>query len=907
MSDTPPSISSHARLEEIFQSYERDIRVKNYRSCVWLTIVFMLAGTSLDWIVYGKAGAVRFLPLRLISVAVLAAGGGLLMTRLGARIHRALGIAMALPLIASIAWMIAITDGAESPYYAGLNLVLLGAVVMMRWPLADSITVVVITLGAYLLACRLHGPTRNWPIFFNNLYFLLVTGVLTTAGTWVYNRIRFSEFRSRYDLDINRKQLEAANLKLEQNNRKLMELDEAKSRFFANISHELRTPLTLLIAPLEVLMGEATSAAPGQVETLTTMHANAMRLLKLINDLLDLVGLESGQVQVVSAPVDVAAFIESQVAAVKMMAEGRQITVGCTVELGMPRALLDEEKLERICLNLLFNAIKFTPPGGRVDLTADMDDGWLQICVTDTGCGIAPDHLLHVFSRFWQADTSPQRKQGGLGIGLALVKDLVEAHGGTITAASELGKGTAMTVRLPFQAAVEDGARAALSVEPAASAASGGHQQWLADLRRRADLFPGRFSTEPAPPPEFELDVAEEGRVSPPRLLLAEDEADMRRFLKSQLGGAFEIIEAANGAEAVQKAIEHRPDVILCDVMMPEKDGFQVCTELRANPELRNVPLVMLTAKADEQTKLGLLKAGATDFLAKPFSITEVHVRLRNLARTRLHSKLLARQKEQLEQSMIQLKETEALLVRNEKLAALGRLSAGLIHEINNPLHYAKQALYVLRRSLKKLADTDDNATVEIIDDVEGGIDRVAGIISDLRGFASRQSDEARHFRLKDAVEMALRFFSATWKDGVEREIDVPEELEVWGDRNHFLQVLVNLIQNALDAVGAKAYAPPEKPLISIRAAGEGDAVVVRIRDNGPGIAPEIMNQIFDPFFTTKDVGEGMGLGLAITHRIIAEHRGRITARSEPGRLTEFVIELPSSEAGSLPATSPAP
>lgn len=903
MSERAPDAPPSSALEDIFHGYEREIRVKNYRTCVWLTIIFMLAGSSLDWIVYGKAGAIRFLPLRIISVAVLAAGGALLLTRLGARIHRVLGVAMAVPLIASISMMIALTEGAESPYYAGLNLVLLGAAILMRWPLTDSIIVVGLTLACYLAACLWHGPIRNWHIFYNNLYFLVVTGVLTTAGTWVYNRIRFSEFQSRHDLDINRKQLEAANSKLEENNRQLLELDEAKSRFFANISHELRTPLTLLIAPLDALLRRAAVGSPEKA-TLETMHANAMRLLKLINDLLDLVKLESGQVQVNEMPVNICDFVRSQAAAVRLMAENRQIMVTSSVDPSLSCAMLDEEKLERICLNLLFNALKFTRPGGRVELHARASGDWLELRVSDSGVGIAREQLAHVFDRFWQADTASNRKQRGLGIGLALVKELVEAQGGSVSAESELGKGTTMLVRLPLKVAETAKDAPAPSAMPP-DAITAPHQQWLSELYRRADVFPITQSAGRSSEPSTQESLAT-AAADRPVLLIAEDEPDMSRFLRSQLEDLFVVLQADDGEKAVEMALEHVPDVMLCDMMMPGKDGLQVCSELRGNETTRGIPIMMLTAKGDEQTKLDLLKAGASDFLSKPFSLTEVGVRLKNLASTRLHAKALAAQKEELARNLKQLKETEALLVRNEKLVSLGRLCAGLIHEINNPLHYAKQALYVMRRITKKMPEEERVQAVEIVDDVEGGIDRVAAIISDLRGFTSRPSEDNLHFKLGPAVATTLRFFSATWNEKVGIEVNVPDDLELVGDRNHFLQVLINLLQNALDAVALKAYGKDEKPLVTIHAAQEADRVVIRIRDNGPGIPPEIMNQIFDPFFTTKDVGEGMGLGLAITHRIIEEHHGRITVASEPGQWAEFTLDLPLNPPESA-KTTPTP
>lgn len=891
MPDRVTSPPDQLRLNERFQAHERDVRVANYRTCGLLAMLFMLAGSSLDWVVYGWDGMMGFLPLRVGSVGVLAAMNVLLRTEWGARKHRLLGLLMGAPLVVVIAIMIARTEGAASPYYAGLNLVLLGAAVLMRWTVVDSILVVFMTVGAYLLACALHGPITNSRIFYNNLYFLGVTGVFTVVGTWVYNRIRFSEFRTRDALDRSREELEQANVRLESNNRRLLELDEAKSRFFANISHELRTPLTLLIAPLDVLTSRSAPAS-ADYAMLQTMRANTMRLLKLINDLLELVKLESGTIKVNRMPMNLPQFIREQAAAVRVMAEERGVNILTRVAAEPGTVQMDEEKLERICLNLLFNAIKYTPSGGRVELSADVSGEHLILKVADTGGGIPEEDLPRVFDRFWQAQTERGNKPRGLGIGLSLVKEVAEAHGGTVAVDSATGKGTTFTVSLPL-------------VQPAGVAANGnrpstvtltdsGHQQWLAELYRDADRhpvqLPVRVETNPLP-----LDRSGEMEGGMPMLLIAEDEPEMLQFLVDRLAEHFRILQAGNGAAAVRLAIEHLPDIILTDLMMPEKDGYQVCRELHENELTREIPVVLLTAKADEETKLRLLEAGATDFLAKPFSLAEVGARLHNLAAMRIHAKTLAAQREQIAESLAQLKEAESLLVRNEKLAALGRLSAGLIHEINNPLNYAKQALYVMRRMIKPLEEVKRNEMLEVITDVENGIDRVVTITSDLRGFATRSPERRQYFLLRAAVETTLRFFAPVVNSDVPVNIDISPDLEAQGDRNQFLQVLINLIQNALDAVASKTYLSGETPLISIHAVEEDNKVRIRVRDNGPGIPPEVISHIFDPFFTTKDVGQGMGLGLSICHRIILEHQGRITVESEPGQFSEFMIELPAS------------
>ncbi len=907
-----PSADSESAdiLKRRFVEYERDIRVKNYRMCGVLAAVFMLAGGGLDWMVYGIDGLREFFPSRAWTAIALVIIRQILSTDFGRRWHRLLGLAMAAPLMGSIAWMIYERDGAQSPYYAGLNLVMLGAAVLMHWPLLDSIVVVLMTLGMYLAASFAHGPIVAASIFYNNLYFLFVTGVFTTAGTWFYNSIRFSEFALRRHLDRNREQLQDANSRLadsleqlklskemleeshsqlEENNQKLRELDEAKSRFFANVSHELRTPLTLLIAPIETLSSRRDQlTAEAQNDLLQTMHSNAMRLLKLINDLLDLVRLESGTIQIRRAEVAVDEFVRGLASAVSGVAQDKRIHLKTECQPGLGRVLADAEKLERVCLNLLFNALKFTPAGGTVTFGASRQDDWLLLQVSDTGVGIAPEHQASIFNRFWQGDTSSRRKYQGMGIGLSLVKEIAEAHGGEVAVQSEPGKGTTMTVRLPFEPAPERASAEPGPAEPEEKAVP--EKEWISDLYRRAEMFPAMTSLQATLRP-IEVGFGRPGRK--PKLLIADDEPDMLRFLRAQLADSFEIIEAVDGQQAVDKAAQFMPDIILSDMMMPEKDGLQVCRELRQRTSTRNIPIVLLTARADEKTKIDCLLAGASDFLGKPFSLTELSVRLKNLADSHLFQRELSQQKQRLEAALEQVKETEALLVRNEKLASLGRLSAGLIHEINNPLNFAKQALYVLRDTADKLAEADRAEFVETVSDIEGGVDRVARIISDLRGFSRTTQQIGGVFNLSQAVQTTLRFFSHAIKDGVQVDCAIPDWLEFPGDRNQFIQVLINLVQNALDAMKGKTYAETEAPTISMRAAEDDHTVSLRVRDNGPGVPEALSQQIFDPFFTTKDVGEGMGLGLSICHQIVAEHGGRISLNSVPGEFCEFVLEFP--------------
>ena len=256
----------------------------------------------------------------------------------------------------------------------------------------------------------------------------------------------------------------------------------------------------------------------------------------------------------------------------------------------------------------------------------------------------------------------------------------------------------------------------------------------------------------------------------------------------------------------------------------------------------------------------------------------------------------LAEQAIQLETALRETQESKALILRNDKLASLGRMSAGLIHEINNPLNYAKQGVYLLRRtSQDNLPEESREDFLDILNDVEEGVTRAITIISDLRDFTRVSYDHSQTLELNSLVKKSLRFFAHEFKDRVKLEIEVSKGIEICGNSNHLVQVLINLLQNALDSVNAKSYEEGSAPCVSVTATPGDQEILLRLRDNGSGISPEHMDNIFDPFYTTKDVGKGTGLGLAICHRIMREHGGGIEVYSEPQGFCEFTLTFPSA------------
>jgi C4-dicarboxylate-specific signal transduction histidine kinase len=385
-------------------------------------------------------------------------------------------------------------------------------------------------------------------------------------------------------------------------------------------------------------------------------------------------------------------------------------------------------------------------------------------------------------------------------------------------------------------------------------------------------------------------------------VLIADDEPDMLRFLKTQLQRDCQVLEAVDGQQAIEKALQFLPDIVLLDMMMPEKDGLQACRELRDKTPTQRIPIVLLTARADEETKLAALEAGASDFLTKPFSTTELSVRIRNLIEARTFERKLARQNQILEATLQQLKDTETQLVQTEKLASLGRMSAGIIHEINNPLNFAKTAIYTLKTMGKSLPEAERPDYDEILKDIQDGVDRVRMIVSDLRSFTHPNLVDFQEVKIEKVFTAALRFVSHEWKDKVDLQKHIDEDLTVWGNEHQLIQVILNLLQNAFDALRKKQFVNGDRPQVTIDARAQGGEAVIKVRDNGMGITSDNIGKVFDPFFTTKDVGEGMGLGLSICYRIVQAHEGRIIVNSVPTEYCEFSLELPVTRHEAEPA-----
>ena len=686
------------------------------------------------------------------------------------------------------------------------------------------------------------------------------------------------------------RQLSRSKQKLQKSLKKLQEYDRLKTEFFSNVSHELRTPLTMILTPVERLLDEESFRLPSEaLSLLRIVSLNGRRLLKLINQLLDFAKLEAGRATLRRGPVNLRALLSDLVATAEPVAQQRRIDLRLEVPDDLPSIEADADKLDTIITNLLSNALKFTPGGGQVRVHASRAEADVRIAVTDTGAGIAPEHQHRIFERFVQLDGSASREFSGTGLGLALAKELVELHGGTIGLESRPGEGSAFWFTLPLAAASRPGAPAA----PRTAAQR---------VCRFADLTTVPRVAEPAPRPVAGGDA--------PLILVVDDTAELREFLYAILSEHYQVLAAADGAEGLRLAREHLPDLILSDVMMPELDGYEFCRRMKGDPATARIPFVLLTAKAAVSMKVEGLECGADDYLVKPFETDELLARTRSLLKLRgLHREIDQRNQE-LQAAVSELQTMQAQLVHSEKMTSLGQLVAGLAHEINNSINAVyngiqplcsratrlEQVVLGLLDAPERISDqqvrgeiADGFERISVLADViQHGARRTARIVSDLKTFSHPGSERPEAFDLHQALDVCLTLLSNHLKHRITVHKDYGEIGAVVGPAGQINQVFMNILNNAQQAIAGKGE-------ITITTRKENDRVRVSIRDTGPGIAEAVRSRIFDPFFTTKAPGVGTGLGLSISYSIITGLGGSLSCSSEPGRGTEFVVSLPAN------------
>src|SRR2546421_428744 len=644
-----------------------------------------------------------------------------------------------------------LTGGTESDFVFPYYLISFGIAILFPAPLvAVIVTAFLLPVGYLAVAIAGHEPLGA-KHFASNLMLLVDSALITCIGNRVVTNLFLREVKLRIDL--------------EKANERLRELDRLKSEFFANVSHELRTPLTLILAPASSLTRESHGRLEtGQRTLVETIHRNATRLLQLINDLLLLAKLESGEPHIDRVPVDVGASLGRIADEAQAYAESLDLRLELQVGAGGPFTWNgDERHLDRIVLNLISNACKFSRQGGTVKVAVGSDREGIWISVADQGIGIAPHDVDRIFDRFVQVESSSTRRFQGTGIGLSIVKQLVTLHGGRM--------------------------------------------------------------------------------------------------------------------EAVQAIDAAPPDLIVSDIMMPGLDGIALARKVRGEPRTAGVPVILLSAREEVESKVAGFEAGANDYVHKPFDLQELR------ARIELHLRLRT-QAQKLREALEQLKKAEASLVQSEKMVALGRMIAGVAHELNNPIHFLRGNLALLRRHMSSVG-----SAMPLLADIDESVERLTAVTRQLLLFGRKQSGDVNAaVKLAEVVPLAVKMVAPQTPKGVRIVQEIDGEV-VRANPQDLFQVILNIVHNALQAVD------PQRGEVRIAASRNGDRVELSVIDNGCGITKENLSRIFDPFFTTKPPGSGTGLGLSIVQELVAAQNGTVRVESEPGRGTTVAVSLPAVSA----------
>lgn len=638
-------------------------------------------------------------------------------------------------------------------------------------------------------------------------------------------------------------ELQAANERLEEANRKILESERLKDDFLANVSHELRTPLTLILAPLESLLSKPGERSVEERAFLRAMHNNSIRLLQMITGLLDFSRLQAGKFVVNREPVDIANLTQSMLSDFDPAMKQSQIECRIFGAEGLPLVDVDRYLYERILFNLLSNALKFTPRGGKVGVHLAYRGETFALAVKDTGIGISPRDQPRLFERFRQVEGSSTRRFEGTGLGLALVKEFAELLGGGVSLRSEPGVGSEFLVEI---------------FAPCSSAGA----------KVRA---PGK-KLVPLPGFELETDPAatEEAPDKSARVLVAEDNQELASYIKTLIGKTCEVRIAQDGQEALESVRTWNPDLVLTDVMMPRMNGITLCKRIKAEPRTSEIPVVLITALVHRDALLQGWEAGADEYLFKPFHPTELIARIRSLL-----AGVEAR------------KQRDAEKLRRAELEEFAYFAS---HDLKEPLRTITTYSQLLKKRYGEKLGTDADSYIRYVVDGAGRMEQlIEGLISYARVNAKdivlgRASCESALSRALGSLAIAIGESGA--------KITHAGLPEIEGNALLLTQLFQNLIGNAVK------YRRRETARIHVDAKRDGEDWLFSVRDNGIGFESQYAERIFLIFKRLHGPGEysGTGIGLALCKSIVERHGGRIWAESEPGKGATFWFTLPAAQ-----------
>lgn len=682
----------------------------------------------------------------------------------------------------------------------------------------------------------------------SSIYQISSIGELTQFGFLFFVFVQAVLLAQRFSRSF--REVETLSRELTRNNRRLRRLDELKDQFLANTSHELRTPLNGIIGLTESLRAGAKGpVSDGVDQSLEMVALSGRRLSMLINDILDSQKLREREISLSRRAVDLHAIVELVLQLSRPLVHGKDVRLSNAVPPDLPPVDADENRLQQILQNLIGNAIKFTREGSVVvDAVSRADQ--IEIGISDTGIGIPEDKLEQIFESFEQVDSSIERAFGGTGLGLSITRNLVELHGGTIRAESVLGEGSRFIFTLAKAAPGSE--RAALPVLATREAAP------------RDDGVPvdetgltganGNGSAHPL--------ADQAGRTDRASVLVVDDDAVNRHVIANFLGTqSYRVIEAEDGAHALALIADRAPDLILLDIMMPRLNGYEVCRRIRAGSEAPQVPVIFLSAKVRTEDVVAGFESGGNDYLPKPVAGPE----------------LLARVATQLKLTQIQ-----AEIVRKEKLAAIGQVATGIVHDFKNAIGVIKgYAEMIAREEVASLPEASEFAGA-----IATEADRIAGMTNEILEYVRGEfSLDLSRMPVSDfLVELERHMAPLFRRKSIDFRITNLADRAIEIDSARMVRAFLNIAGNAADAMQAAG-------LFELKASARQGTVVFELADDGPGIPEAIRDTLFDPF-VTHGKATGTGLGMALVKGIVEAHGGTVHFETETGSGTTFFVTL---------------
>ena len=744
---------------------------------------------------------------------------------------------------------------------------------VLNTPLISQYGVILFFIGQALLIAR-----KNAEAFYESEYLKENLKIEVKKQTIALETQAQNANDARNEAEKIRKQVQKANIKLK-------ELDNQKTHFFQSVSHELRTPLTLILNSLEEERNRHETS-----KNIELAERNARRLLRLVNQLLDFQKSIAGKREFRIEKIDLIKFINSSIGYFETACRNKEIKFNVTLNRknleykNNENSIIIESEfdaLEKIIFNLLSNALKYTEKKGYINLNITANDSYAVIEVEDNGLGISKEDQDKLFKVFSQVNDPITRDNIGTGLGLALVKELSESMSGEVGVDSAPGKGSKFWVTLPcIQKNINDEVRKSYSVK-----------EWHFEDTKQLETS------------DIEI-IKSEFNGDQQLIMVVDDLLDMRNLIGATLAKekSYTIIKVKDAIKGLEIAKEKKPDLIVTDWMMPIKTGPEMISELKSIEELSSIPIILLTAKSDEESRAKGVKSGADAYLGKPFDEMELISMVKNLLLLKNKERKLENTLNELETAHEELKKTQGKMVSQARLALLGQMISGVSHEIANPFNAILGSTNNLKgfveRLLKKISildakSEDENEISKLKSKIDLSLEllshgniRIKYVLDNLRQYLRGKNVPVEEFDIANGIDSCISLL---------RERINNQNIQIIKDYNtlpkiqcktgEINQVFMNLFINSLDEM-------PSEGKLEIKGKHIENFIEITIKDNGPGIPQKHKDSIFKAFFSKKESSKGTGLGLYISREIITKHFGELKLiESEKG--AAFLIRLP--------------